>query len=246
MTTNISSATVARNEKQRAYYADRAENYDSAIFGGRANRCHRHKIERIYRWLNVTAGQRVLEVGAGTGIHAEWLLELCPLAYSGVDLSAEMLGIARQRLGDAVELEPSPAECLPFADGGFDGVYCSSALHHFSDMQQAIAEMKRVVKPGGRIVLSEPNPGNPINLYKALSDPIERGVLAIRPQNFRRWSRAVGLRQVHNEFFNFTPPKPTGLGRVFDGVDATLAKLPLVRRIASMYLFVMEADATTK
>lgn len=237
----MASAHLRREqERQRDYFDRLAAQYDELHLGGRGNRCHRNKILRIHRWLEVQPGQRILEVGVGTGIHALWLRALCPINYVGVDVSAEMLRVARRRLGSDVELRVCPAESLPFDDGSFDGVFCSGALHHFENRSEAIRELGRVVRPHGRVVLSEPNCVNPLNLYKALRVSEERGVLDMRLSRVRCWSQLAGLREVHKEWFNFTPPKPACLAGPYGMIDRVCAAIPLVRRIASMLLFVAE------
>ena len=231
---------LAEHHRQRSFFDRVARRYDHSMIGGRINRCHRNKIERIHQWLQVAAGDRVLEVGAGTGIHASWLLELCPVRYTGVDLSEEMLHVAKERLPAEVILKAAAAESLPFEDAVFDAVFCSGALHHFAEKPTAVQEMGRVVRPGGRVVLCEPNPGNPLNLYKSLVESVEHGVRDISPRNFRMWSRLAGLDETHHEFFNFTPPAPIALTRIFNRLDQIGTRLPGIRRIGSMLLFVME------
>lgn len=75
----------------------------------------------------------------------------------GIDLTPALLHLGAQRLHDQgianVLLQEANAESLPFADESFDVVYCRSSLHHFADPHRAVAEMVRVCRRGGRIVL---------------------------------------------------------------------------------------------
>jgi ubiquinone/menaquinone biosynthesis C-methylase UbiE len=105
-------------------------------------------------WLGARAQGRVLEVAIGTGRS----LPFYPAGadVTGVDLSPAMLAIARQRaaeLGLDVDLHTGDAEHLPFDDEAFDTVVCALSLCTIPDPAAAIGEMKRVLVPGGRLLL---------------------------------------------------------------------------------------------
>ncbi len=115
--------------------------------------------ERIWftggrEWLGARAQGRVLEVAPGTGRS----LEHYPAGVhlSGVELSPEMLAVARRRaaeLGLTVDLREGDAAQLPYADASFDTVLCALALCSIPDPARALAEMHRVLVPGGRLLL---------------------------------------------------------------------------------------------
>ncbi len=94
----------------------------------------------------------VLEIGVGTGIVAEALRHELdrPCRIAGVDISAEMLNRARGRLPGT--LVRASAQQLPFAAASFDAVIAVHVLHLVGDMQAALAEAARVLRPGGRVV----------------------------------------------------------------------------------------------
>jgi SAM-dependent methyltransferase len=105
----------------------------------------------------VRAGQRVLDVGAGSGNAA------IPAAATGADVTASDLTpelfiagrrIAARRGVDLAWVE-GDAEALPFADGEFDAVLCECSLCLFTDKRRAVAEIRRVLRPGGRFALSD-------------------------------------------------------------------------------------------
>lgn len=105
-------------------------------------------------WLAERARGRVLEVAVGTGRN----LPLYPpdVELTGIELSPAMLAIAVDRaadLGRAADLRLGDAEHLPFADGSFDTAVCALAMCTIPDPAAAIGEMKRVLVPGGRLLL---------------------------------------------------------------------------------------------
>ena len=111
---------------------------------------------RLVRFAGVKAGQRVLDVGGGTGVVAITAARL-GANVTGSDLTPELLAQARENAviaGVAVEWREADAEKLPFADGAFD-VVLSQFGHMFAPRPEvAVAEMLRVLKPGGTIAFS--------------------------------------------------------------------------------------------
>jgi len=105
-------------------------------------------------WACSRAAGVTLEVAIGTGLNMPHYPP--DLTLIGVDLSHDMLALARERaerLGRAVELLDADAHDLPFPDDSFDTVVCTYALCSVSDDALAIGEMRRVLKPGGRLII---------------------------------------------------------------------------------------------
>ena len=106
------------------------------------------------QWVCSRARGDVLEVGVGTGLNLPFYA--AEVRLTGVDLSPAMLAIARERaadLGRAIDLREADAQALPFPDGSFDTVVCTLSLCAVPDHRAAIAEMRRVLRPGGRLLL---------------------------------------------------------------------------------------------
>jgi demethylmenaquinone methyltransferase/2-methoxy-6-polyprenyl-1,4-benzoquinol methylase len=106
-----------------------------------------------------TAGERVLDVATGTGMVAAELLARADCSVVGIDQSAQMLAGARARFADVkgsrVELVEGEAEHLPFADDSFDGLTFTYLLRYVDDPRATVAELARVVRPGGRVASLE-------------------------------------------------------------------------------------------
>lgn len=101
-------------------------------------------------------GRRLLEIACGTGRVTAHLRTTLPNAeIIATDLNPDMLAIARKRLTEAgVSWQTADAQNLPFDDAGFDTVVCQFGLMFMPDQLKAMREMYRVLKPGGRLLLS--------------------------------------------------------------------------------------------
>ncbi|WP_076863041.1 class I SAM-dependent methyltransferase [Bradyrhizobium mercantei] len=111
------------------------------------------------------SGQRWLDAGCGTGTLSR-LLAARGCDVTGVDASSEMIVTARSGLADSLLAErltfqqiPTIAN-LPFADRSFDGVLCASVLEYVPDVAQCLAQIHRVLSPGGLLLVSIPNRGS--------------------------------------------------------------------------------------
>src|SRR5262245_41895451 len=104
-------------------------------------------------WACSQASGDVLEVAVGTGLN----LDAYPhdVRLTGSDLSEQMLAIARIRAAESgrdVELRQGDAHALPFADGSFDTAVCTLGLCAIPDIDTALDEMTRVLRPGGKLI----------------------------------------------------------------------------------------------
>ena len=95
-------------------------------------------------------GGHVLDVATGTGLVAEQLLAHGH-RVTGLDQSPDMLAIARRRFGDRVELVQASATALPFPDASFDHLTFTYLLRYVDDPGATLAELARVVRPGGTV-----------------------------------------------------------------------------------------------
>ena len=106
------------------------------------------------RWVCSQASGRVLEVGVGTGRNLPFYPR--DVELTGIELSPAMLAIARARareLGRVADLREGDAQAMDFSYGSFDTVVCTLSLCCIPDVRKAVAEMKRVLRPAGVLLL---------------------------------------------------------------------------------------------
>lgn len=102
------------------------------------------------------AGSTVLDAGCGTGRHTALLAD-SGHDVIGIDSSPEMLALAAAKVPTA-RLELAELERIPLPDGSVDAAVCGLVLSHARDIRPAVAELARVLRPGGRLIVSNPHP----------------------------------------------------------------------------------------
>ena len=138
--------------KSRAAFDRQAHDYDTEPYGRHARRLHADVMAAV----GTFSFADVLDVGCGTGTTlAAITATQAGVRAHGIDLSPNMVTIARERLGDAADVQVADAEHVPLADGSVDLVTCVDSLHHYPDPGAALAEMHRVTRRGGALVLGE-------------------------------------------------------------------------------------------
>lgn len=127
-----------------------AQTWDPAAYAENAGFVH-GLAGGVLEWLAPQAGERILDLGCGDGQLTERLAESGAIV-SGVDADPRMVEAAKAR---GVEAQCAVAESLPMADASFDAVFSNAALHWVRDQDAMMAEVRRVLKPGGRFLCLE-------------------------------------------------------------------------------------------
>lgn len=141
----------AEERTVRAQYAAWAAQYDAP-----GNPMVMAEEPVVHKMLSSYPLGAALDAACGTGRHAERLVSLGHEVI-GVDLTPEMLDVAKAKAPSA-RFEMGDLNSLPLPDGSVDLAVCTLALTHFKQLEQPLAEIARVVRPGGRVVLSDVHP----------------------------------------------------------------------------------------
>ncbi len=106
----------------------------------------------------IPADGKVLEIAPGPGYFCIELAKLGDYQITGLDISKSFVEIARRNAAEArlkIDFRQGNASAMPFADNTFDFTFCQAAFKNFSEPVKAIAEMYRVLRPGGLSVISD-------------------------------------------------------------------------------------------
>ena len=201
------------------------------------------RLELMRRYVELE-GKRVLDIGCGVGAFVRRLRDFSPEVY-GVDIDAE-------RVAEGTTVVPNLAlavgEHLPFADGTFDVVLLHEVLEHVTDDQATLGEARRVLGPGGRVVVFCPNRLYPfethgifvgkryvfgnVPLVNYLPDLLRQGLVpharAYTKGGLRRLYRRAGLRPLLHTY-------------VFPGFDHLAARRKALGRVLRALLYPLEA-----
>lgn len=115
----------------------------------------RYRVGSISKYLS----GRWLDYGCADGGYTDGLLDGGASSVVGVDVEAARVEEARRRghPADVADFEVFDGTALPFDDGSFDGAFVNEVMEHVADERQSLAELRRVIKPGGHLVVISPN-----------------------------------------------------------------------------------------
>jgi ubiquinone/menaquinone biosynthesis C-methylase UbiE len=172
---------MTKAERWRRYWDRKSATYDAEM-----GFWDRRLFGDSREWACGQAAGDVLEVAVGTGLN----LPCYPaeVTLTGLDLSEGMLAIARDRargLGRPVTLRQGSAHRLPFAEASFDTVLCTFGLCAIPEPAAAVAEMVRVLRPGGRLILVD-HVASSSRLVRGMQWLVELASVPLAGEHFRR------------------------------------------------------------
>jgi len=182
-------------ERSRTAFDRQAREYDEKPYGRHARRLHGDVMAAVGSF----AFDAVLDVGCGTGATLAAIVDLRPgVNAMGIDLSPGMVEVAHERLRGAgdVTVSVADAEHLPLGDAEVDLVVCVDSFHHYPAPAAALAEMRRVTRAGGGLVIGEWRLGRPWRgLMNWLLPKTAGGDVRIyTPAELTRLAEAAGYR----------------------------------------------------
>lgn len=145
--------SIQIKKNSRKVFNSIAEDYDKGEIE-EPFRCYKDIITECSKYQN----KKILDVGCGTGIVLKELLKLNHnFELYGIDLSSKMISLAKKRLEEEVCLVRSDAEKIPYSENTFDLIICAHSFHHYPNPKKVLAEIRRVLKPKGILILVENN-----------------------------------------------------------------------------------------
>jgi ubiquinone/menaquinone biosynthesis C-methylase UbiE len=151
--------------KSQSYFDTSAAGYDKSSDMGIRPVLLASILERL---KDIPQKDSILDVGCGTGELIYQLQAYLNTASAGLDLSDNMLEVARKKLGSSVDLRQGDAENLPWQNNQFDLVFCTLSFHHYPQPIRALEEIRRVLKHGGSLILADISMPSLVNLILPL------------------------------------------------------------------------------
>jgi SAM-dependent methyltransferase len=180
----------------------------------------------IFAKLRLASGQPldVLDVGCGQGLIHPYFPPSTNLKLTGIDVAGTVIEEAREANPHA-RYDVYDGDKLPYSDQSFDAAYAIAVMHHVppNNWPSFLAEMRRVVRPGGLVAIVEHNPVNPLTQWIVKTCPFDENAVLLRSGRLARLFRDADLQDLERRFIIFTPFD----SELFRRLDASLSWLPL-------------------
>jgi len=181
----------------RAYFADIADQWDSLRSGYFTTAMR----DAVVRRANIAPQAVVADVGTGTGFMLQGLLDSAETLV-GFDESSEMLAVATKNLAgqDKVTFQVTDGRHLPAPDASFDAVFANMFLHHTADPHTAVQEMARILKTGGKLIITDLDRHNQAWMRETMADRW----LGFDREDIRHWYQEAGLTAIDIDYADGT------------------------------------------
>jgi SAM-dependent methyltransferase len=205
------------------------------------------RLAMVERWLPVPgpgrAGVRALDVGCGIGMYTAALAGCCSQVV-GIEIEAERAVDARQA---GLTVAQGAAEQLPFPDGAFDLVFSHEVLEHVADDRATAAEMVRVARPGGRLIIFVPNRWYPFEThghywrgkYRFGNTPLVNYLPDALRDHLAPHVRAYSAARLRALFADL-PASVVHHTQIYPGYDNLVARRPRLGRLLRRLTYLLE------
>jgi ubiquinone/menaquinone biosynthesis C-methylase UbiE len=149
--------------------------------------------EKAFTKASVREGELAADIGAGTGFFTEGLVKK-GLTVIAVDQSEAMLEVMRKKFTgmNGIEYRIGEAEKLPISDGSVDYAFANMYLHHVESPPIAIKEMVRILKPGGKIVITDMDEHD----FEFLKEEQHDRWMGFKREDILKWFKEAGLKDI--------------------------------------------------
>jgi ubiquinone/menaquinone biosynthesis C-methylase UbiE len=187
-----------------------------------------YKIRDLVTYLDNKFSEdlRILDFGAGVGTSVPWFAKYLPKArLTCVDVSRKSLEIGQFQHGEYADFVHFEGEALPFKEHSFDVAFAACVFHHIEHIEHVrlLRELNRVLVSGGRLLVFEHNPLNPLTVHAVNTCQFDENAVLIRCSNLEKNFNEAGFSQCTRRYRIFFP----GFARALRPLEQYLAWLPL-------------------
>jgi len=168
----------------------------------------------------------ILDFGCGTGVTERFLGELFPGSHlTGIDASAESIRLAAEQGLPRTTYIHCDGPQLPCPDRAFDLIYTNGTMHHIPPGERGacLAELVRLLTPGGSLCIFENNPCNPLTVRSMRQNPFDAGLKAVNAEELLQLAATAGLKPAGIRYYFFFPRLLQSLRRF----EPLLKRVPL-------------------
>lgn len=232
---------AAHNQLQRDYYENRepAQNNRIAVV---STPYINNQLDHMIATAGLSKDQAILDVGCGMG---KYTIPLAERGYNvtGLELSPALLDTLNEKAAGRAEIATHQGDILdpdPALWGQFDRIIGFFVLHHLIDIPAAYVSLAKLLKPGGKLVILEPNPLCPlyylqVTLTPSMSWAAEKGILSLKSRQTRDGLKAAGFEDIALHRFGILPPflrnRASGAP-----IETAFNRIPFLRPISAFQL----------
>lgn len=184
------------------------------------------ELRRLWTLKRYREPDAMLDFGCGIGASLPQLARVFPNArLTGLDVSAKSLEIAGRLHPGVAELVQYDGDTPPFPEASFDLIFSACVFHHIDHAEHGriLTSLRRLLRPGGRLVIFEHNPINPVTRYIVATCPFDKNARLLDANAFVKAQKLSGFSRVETRYTGFFP----GPLRALRPFEPPLAGLPI-------------------